>query len=77
MQPHSGSQANQAVYAAVLKPGDTILGMSLAHGGHLTHGSPVNLSGKLYQVVSYGLNDEGGDRLRRRPSASRWSTSRS
>ena len=57
VQPHSGSQANQAVYTAVLKPGDTILGMSLAHGGHLTHGSPVNLSGKLYRVVSYGLNE--------------------
>src|SRR3954464_2456059 len=56
VQPHSGSQANQAVYTAVLKPGDTILGMSLAMGGHLTHGSPVNLSGKLYRVVSYGLN---------------------
>ncbi|MEK6246105.1 MAG: serine hydroxymethyltransferase [Pseudomonadota bacterium] len=56
VQPHSGSQANQAVYTAVLKPGDTILGMSLAHGGHLTHGSPVNLSGKLYKVVSYGLD---------------------
>jgi len=56
VQPHSGSQANQAVYIAALKPGDTILGMSLAHGGHLTHGSPVNLSGKLYRVVSYGLD---------------------
>ncbi|HEX9397596.1 MAG TPA: serine hydroxymethyltransferase [Burkholderiales bacterium] len=56
VQPHSGSQANQAVYAAALKPGDTVLGMSLAHGGHLTHGSPVNFSGKLYRVVSYGLN---------------------
>jgi len=56
VQPHSGSQANQAVYTAVLKPGDTILGMSLAMGGHLTHGSPVNLSGKLYRVVSYELN---------------------
>jgi len=56
VQPHSGSQANQAVYIAALKPGDTILGMSLAHGGHLTHGSPVNLSGKLYKAVSYGLN---------------------
>jgi glycine hydroxymethyltransferase len=55
VQPHSGSQANQAVYTSVLKPGDTILGMSLAMGGHLTHGSPVNLSGKLYKVVSYGL----------------------
>jgi glycine hydroxymethyltransferase len=58
VQPHSGSQANQAVYMAALKPGDTILGMSLAHGGHLTHGSPVNLSGKLYRVVSYGLNED-------------------
>jgi glycine hydroxymethyltransferase len=56
VQPHSGSQANQAVYTALLKPGDTILGMSLAMGGHLTHGSPVNLSGKLYRVVSYGLD---------------------
>ncbi len=56
VQPHSGSQANQAVYIAALKPGDTILGMSLAHGGHLTHGSPVNLSGKLYKVISYGLD---------------------
>ncbi len=57
VQPHSGSQANQAVYTATLKPGDTILGMSLAHGGHLTHGSPVNLTGKLYNVVSYGLDE--------------------
>src|SRR3954462_13254589 len=57
VQPHSGSQANQAVYTAVLKPGDTLLGMSLAMGGHLTHGSPVNLSGKWYKVASYGLND--------------------
>jgi glycine hydroxymethyltransferase len=56
VQPHSGSQANQAVYFATLQPGDTVLGMSLAHGGHLTHGSPVNLSGKLYRFVSYGLN---------------------
>jgi glycine hydroxymethyltransferase len=58
VQPHSGSQANQAVYTAALKPGDTMLGMSLAHGGHLTHGSPVNLSGKLYRVVSYGLTEK-------------------
>jgi len=58
VQPHSGSQANQAVYLANLKPGDTVMGMSLAHGGHLTHGSPVNLSGKLYHFVSYGLNDK-------------------
>ncbi|UDG82342.1 serine hydroxymethyltransferase [Candidatus Vallotia cooleyia] len=57
VQPNSGSQANQGVFLALLKPGDTIMGMSLAHGGHLTHGSPVNLSGKLFNVVSYGLND--------------------
>ena len=56
VQPHSGSQANQAVYTSALKPGDTILGLSLGMGGHLTHGSPVNLSGKLYRAVSYGLN---------------------
>jgi glycine hydroxymethyltransferase len=56
VQPHSGSQANQAVYLAALKPGDAILGMSLAHGGHLTHGAAVNLSGKLYHALSYGLN---------------------
>jgi len=58
VQPHSGSQANQAVYFALLKPGDTILGMSLAMGGHLTHGSPVNMSGKWFNVVSYGLNEK-------------------
>jgi glycine hydroxymethyltransferase len=58
VQPHSGSQANQAVYFAVLKPGDTILGMSLAHGGHLTHGSPVNISGKWFNIVSYGLTND-------------------
>ena len=57
VQPHSGSQANQAVYASVLKPGDTILGMSLAHGGHLTHGASVNISGKLYHAVAYGLDE--------------------
>jgi glycine hydroxymethyltransferase len=57
VQPHSGSQANQAVYHAVLKPGDVMLGMSLAHGGHLTHGASVNLSGKLYQAFFYGLNE--------------------
>jgi len=56
VQPHSGSQANQAVYFAALKPGDAILGMSLAHGGHLTHGASVNLSGKLYHALSYGLD---------------------
>lgn len=58
VQPHSGSQANAAVYGAFLKPGDTILGMSLAHGGHLTHGSSVNFSGKIYQGVAYGLNPQ-------------------
>lgn len=57
VQPHSGSQANQAVYASVLQPGDTILGMSLAHGGHLTHGASVNISGKLYHAVTYGLDE--------------------
>jgi len=58
VQAHSGSQANQAVYMTVLKPGDTILGMSLAHGGHLTHGHPLNLSGKMYKIVSYGVTKE-------------------
>ena len=57
VQPHAGSQANQAVYASVLKPGDTILGMSLAHGGHLTHGASVNISGKLYNAITYGLDE--------------------
>ena len=58
VQPHSGSQANAAVYLSALKPGDTLLGMSLAHGGHLTHGASVNLSGKIFNAVSYGLNPE-------------------
>lgn len=57
VQPHSGSQANQAVYASVLQPGDTILGMSLAHGGHLTHGASVNISGRLYNAITYGLDE--------------------
>ncbi len=59
VQPHSGAQANQAVYLALVQPGDTIMGMNLAHGGHLTHGSPVNSSGKLYNFVPYGVNDDG------------------
>jgi len=57
VQPHSGSQANQAVYFAMLQPGDTIMGMNLGHGGHLTHGSPANISGKLFNIVAYGLNE--------------------
>ena len=61
VQPHSGSQANAAVFLALLSPGDTILGMSLAHGGHLTHGSPVSASGKIYQSVSYGIDPETGE----------------
>ena len=59
VQPHSGAQANIAVYFALLKPGDTVMGMNLAHGGHLTHGSPVNVSGSYYNFVPYGVNDEG------------------
>jgi len=61
VQPHSGSQANAAVYFALLQPGDTVLGMSLAHGGHLTHGAKVNFSGKLFNAVQYGLNEETGE----------------
>jgi len=61
VQPHSGSQANAAVYLALLEPGDTVLGMSLADGGHLTHGAPVNFSGKLYNAVQYGLDAETGE----------------
>jgi glycine hydroxymethyltransferase len=61
VQPHSGSQANAAVYMALLEPGDKILGMSLAHGGHLTHGAKVNFSGKLYNAVQYGLNDASSE----------------
>ncbi|MCG8125061.1 MAG: serine hydroxymethyltransferase, partial [Candidatus Thiodiazotropha taylori] len=61
VQPHSGSQANAAVYMALCQPGDTILGMSLAHGGHLTHGAKPNFSGKLYNAVQYGLNPETGE----------------
>ncbi|KPV95428.1 Serine hydroxymethyltransferase [Pseudoalteromonas sp. P1-9] len=61
VQPHAGSQANAAVFQALLQPGDTVLGMSLAHGGHLTHGSHVNFSGKTYNAVQYGLNEETGE----------------
>jgi len=61
VQPHSGSQANAAVYLALLQPGDTILGMSLAHGGHLTHGAKVNFSGKIFNAVQYGLNEQTGE----------------
>lgn len=68
VQPHSGSQANMAAYMALMEPGDTLLGMNLSHGGHLTHGSPVNFSGRLYNVVAYGVNEESGlidyDRVR-------------
>ena len=67
VQPHSGAQANMAVQFAILEPGDTIMGMNLDHGGHLTHGSPVNMSGKYFKVVPYGVNDDGFidyDRLR-------------
>ena len=59
VQPHSGAQANMAVFFAMLTPGDTVMGMNLAHGGHLTHGSPVNMSGKYFTIVPYGVNDEG------------------
>src|SRR4051812_38651981 len=58
VQPHSGSQANQAAYAAVCQPGDTVLGMNLAHGGHLTHGHQLNFSGKVYKIVPYGVRKE-------------------
>ncbi len=60
VQPHSGAQANLAVYFALIKPGDTVLGMNLAHGGHLSHGSPVNISGKYFNIVPYGVDDETG-----------------
>ncbi len=60
VQPHSGAQANMAVFFAVLKPGDTVMGMNLAHGGHLTHGSPVNMSGKQYNIIPYGVKESDG-----------------
>ena len=59
VQPHSGAQANMAVFFAMLKPGDTVMGMNLAHGGHLTHGSPANFSGAYFNIVPYGVNDDG------------------
>ncbi len=68
VQPHSGAQANMAVFFAIVQPGDTVMGMNLAHGGHLTHGSPVNMSGKYFNIVPYGVNDDGYidyDELRR------------
>ena len=68
VQPHSGAQANMAVFFAMLEPGDTVMGMNLAHGGHLTHGSPVNMSGKYFNIVPYGVDDDGFidyDELRR------------
>ena len=78
VQPHSGAQANMAVFLAVLKPGDTILGMNLAHGGHLTHGHPLNFSGKFFNIVPYGVRaGRRADRLRRARARWRASTSRS
>src|SRR6202051_1696215 len=65
VQPHSGSQANQAAYAAVIQPGDTIMGLDLAHGGHLTHGHKLNFSGKNYHVVGYQVSRPGGDNAER------------
>ena len=76
VQPHSGAQANMAVFIAMLKPGDTVMGMNLDHGGHLTHGSPVNFSGMYFNIVPYGVNDEGYidyDELEKKP----WRQSRS
>ena len=69
VQPHSGSQANAAVYFALCQPGDTILGMSLAHGGHLTHGAAVSFSGRVYNAVQYGLNPETGESTTKKSSA--------
>ena len=61
VQPHSGSQANMGVYFSVLKPGDKIMGMNLSHGGHLTHGSPANFSGKFFEIISYGVSRGNGN----------------
>ncbi len=78
VQPHSGAQANTAVYHALLKPGDTIMGLSLAHGGHLTHGMKLNVSGRLYDIVAYEVDRETQpDRHGRGRAASRASTARS
>ena len=78
VQPHAGAQANMAVYLALLEPGDTILGLRLDHGGHLTHGMKVNFSGRLYTIVPYGVARETSvDRLRRGARGSRASTGRS
>jgi len=75
VQPHSGSQANAAAYLALIKPGDTLLGMSLDHGGHLTHGAKVNFSGKIFNAVQYGLDPKTGEIDYAQSSASRTSTS--
>jgi len=69
VQPHSGSQANAAAYLALIKPGDTLLGMSLDHGGHLTHGAKVNFSGKIFNAVQYGLDANTGEIAGRAPRA--------
>ena len=76
VQPHSGAQANMAVYMAVLKPGDTILGMNLAHGGHLTHGHPLNFSGKYFNIVPYGVRRTTSGSTTTSSSGWRASTSR-
>ena len=78
VQPHSGAQANTAVYHALLEPGDTIMGLSLAHGGHLTHGMKINVSGRLYDIAAYEVDRESGaDRHGRGRAASRASAGRS
>ena len=77
VQPHSGAQANFAVFLALLQPGDTIMGLDLSHGGHLTHGSPVNVSGKWFNVVQYGVDKETQRPTWRRFGSWRLSTSRS
>ena len=77
VQPHSGAQANMAVHFAMLTPGDTVMGMNLDHGGHLTHGSPVNFSGKYFNIVPYGVNDEGVIDYDRGHEKLQWSASRS